>query len=98
MHHRSMKTAFFIRSLHNSIIAELTTFNISSFVSVVGQAGLSMTWLRGYIAFFMLNLTEHELSANNKFLALSLSDVVFIMLIYVNFRIYEQDTFHAQLS
>ena len=48
---------------------------------------------RGYKRFFMLNSTEHELSTAHKneyynrqmkkFLALSLSDIVFIMLINV---------------
>ena len=40
---------------------------------------------RGYKTFFMLNSTEHKISTAyrqmNKFLALSISDVVFIMLI-----------------
>ena len=49
-------------------------------------------WLRDYKTFFMLNSTEHEILAADKkinyrqikkFLALSLSDVVFIMLINV---------------
>ena len=64
-------------------------------VSVVKQAGSSLTWLqtpkttwaRGYNFFFMLNSTKHKLSTAyrqmNKFLALNLSDVVFIMLINV---------------
>ena len=61
----------------------------------------------------MLNSTEHIISTAHKklkyrqmknFLALSLSDVVFIMLINVKMTttvgiyIYEQDKFHAQLS
>ena len=59
----------------------------------------------------MLNSTEHDISTGHKnlnadylkkFLALSLSDVVFIMLINVKmptiFNIYEQDKFRAQLS
>ena len=50
------------------------------------------TWPRGYKTFFMLNSTEHEISTAykklkyrqiKKFLALGLSDVVFIMLINV---------------
>ena len=64
-------------------------------VSVVKQAGSSLTWLqnpkttwaRGYIFFFMLSSTKHKLSTAyrqmNKLLALNLSDVVFIMLINV---------------
>ena len=47
-------------------------------------------WLRGYKTFFMLNSTEYEISTahktkipTKKFLALSLSDVVLIMLINV---------------
>ena len=62
----------------------------------------------------MLNSTEHEISTAHKkikyrqikkFLALSFSDVVFIMLINVkmptscwHFNIYEHDKFRAQLS
>ena len=51
-----------------------------------------MNWPRGYKTFFMLKLTEHEISTAHKnfknrqikkFIALSLSDVVFIMLINV---------------
>ena len=72
---------------------------------------------RGYESFFMLNSTEHKISTAHKklqyrqmktFLALSLSDVIFIMLIHVkmptivgkcwHFNIYEQDKFRAQLS
>ena len=66
------------------------------------------TWPRGYKTFFMHNSTEHEISTAHKlkypqikkFLALSLSGVVFIMLINVVgiFNIYEQDKFQAQLS
>ena len=50
---------------------------------------LFLAWPRGYKTFFMLNSTEHEISTAHKklkygqmkkFLALSLSDVVFIML------------------
>ena len=52
------------------------------------------SWSRGYITFFMLNSTEHEISTAakkklklyrqmKKFLAVSPSDVVFIMLINV---------------
>ena len=72
---------------------------------------LCYNWARGYETFFMLNSTEHEISSAHKFLALSLSDVVFIMLINVkmptivgiltfmsNFNIYEQDKFRAHLS
>ena len=51
-------------------------------------------WPRGYKTFFMLNSTEHEISTAHKikyrqikkFLALSLSDVVFIMLINVKMQ------------
>ena len=58
--------------------------------------------------FFMLNSTEHEISTANKlkyrqmkkFFALSISDAVFIMLIYVkmlkncwHFDIYEHNNF-----
>ena len=59
----------------------------------------------------MLNSTEHEISTAHKtkfgqvkmFLASSLSDIVFIMLINVknncwHFNIYEQDKFRAKLS
>ena len=58
----------------------------------------------------MLNSTEHEISTSQyrqkkKFLALSLLDVVFIMLINVKMptivgilTFYEQDKFCAQLS
>ena len=46
-----------------------------------------MSWLRGYKTFFMLNSTEQEISTVyrqiKKFLALSLSAVIFIMLINV---------------
>ena len=38
---------------------------------------------RGYKTFFVLNSTEHEFQQMKRFLALSLSDVVFIMLINV---------------
>ena len=38
---------------------------------------------RGYKTFFMLNSTELEVSTAHKSLALSLSDIVFIMLINV---------------
>ena len=47
------------------------------------------SWPRGYKTFFMLNSTEHKISTAQKnqqmkkFLALSVSDVVFIMLINV---------------
>ena len=48
-------------------------------------------WPRGYNTFFVLNSTEHEISTAHKlkyrqitkFLALNISDVVFIMLINV---------------
>ena len=64
------------------------------------------------IKLFMLTSTEHKVSKKKlshwqikKFLALSLSDIVFIMLINVKmltivgqFNIYEQDKFCAQLS
>ena len=60
---------------------------------------------RGYKAFFMLNSTEHKISTTHKtktltkkFLALSLSDVVFVILMCWHFNIYEHDKFHAQLS
>ena len=55
----------------------------------------------------MLNTAEHEISTAhknsntemNKVLDLSLSDLVFIMLINCwHFNIYEQDKFRAQLS
>ena len=59
---------------------------------------------QGYQTFFMCNSTEHKRQIK-KFLALCLSDVVFIMLIkclnainYWHFNIYEQDKFCAQLS
>ena len=51
-----------------------------------------MFWPQGYKTFFMLNSSEHEISTADQklkyrqmkmFLALSLSDVVFIMLINV---------------
>ena len=56
---------------------------------MVGPFGISRP--RGYKIFFMLNSTEHEISTAHKtkiptmkkFLALSLSYVVFIMLINV---------------
>ena len=56
------------------------------------EAFIQDTRPRGYKTFFMLNSTEHEISTANrkyrqmkKFLAFSLSDVVFIMLINVKF-------------
>ena len=69
--------------------------------------------LKCQLLFFMLNSTEHEISTvqknlnteKRKFLALSLSDAVFIMLINVKmptivgiFNIYEKDKFRAQLN
>ena len=72
------------------------------------------SWPRGYKKIFKLNSTEHEISTAHKklkyrqmkkFLAFSLSDVVFIMLINAknanncwHFNIYQQDKFCAQLS
>ena len=51
------------------------------------------TWPRGYKTFFVLNSTEHEISSAHKnlkneqqmekFLALNISDVVFILLLNV---------------
>ena len=48
------------------------------------------TWARGYITFFMLNSTEHEISTANKnypqikkYFGLNLLDAVLIMLINV---------------
>ena len=71
-------------------------------------------WLAFRLYFFILNPTEHEISRahkklkyrqTKKFLALSLSDSVFIMLINVKmptidgiYYIYEHDEFRAQLS
>ena len=71
-----------------TVILEILTCNLLICTSLLYQ-----TRLRGYNTFFMLNSTEHEISTAhkklkyrqiNKFLALSLSDVVFIMLI--NFK------------
>ena len=57
--------------------------------------GTGWNWPLGYKTFFMLNSTEHKISAAHKteiptnkevFFALSLSDVVFIMLINVKMQ------------
>ena len=50
-----------------------------------------LNWLRGYKTFFMLSSSEHKFhllikTKMPKFLALSLSDVVFIILINVKMR------------
>ena len=59
--------------------------------TLTGEPNGKLTRPRGYKTFFMLNSTEHEIStahktkipANKKFLALSLSAAVLIMLINV---------------
>ena len=70
----------------------------------------SLSWLRGYKTFFMLNSVEHKILEAHKykffkefgFLGSDKPGMLFFPLINVNncwhFNIYEQEKIHAQLS